>query len=185
MEYLVPYNPLLWLPVWKQLGGVLPDGRPDPEQYNDCGETCVTMVLAAVRGVSLEPGYIRQQLGGTGRSGLTTADDLVQALAINDVESRSNALCCRAAWAALVQAWGNALPVIALGHWLSPTGLHWMLLCGFNGAGFQFIDPWSGSIVTVDWARWSLQSAASQVYVQQHLHFDCRQVEQPGFGAES
>jgi Papain-like cysteine protease AvrRpt2 len=178
------YNPLSYLPVWKQLGGLLPDGQPDPQQYNDCGETCVAMVVAAVQGIGLEPGYVRQQLGGPQRTGLTTSGDLALALATNRVSSRPDAKCCRAAWDALKVSWGNALPVIVLGHWLNPASLHWMLLYGYDGVNFQFIDPWQGSIAIVDWARWSLQNAASQVFVLQHLHFDCSHESQPGFTYE-
>ena len=108
------------------------------------------MVLAALTGVLMEPGMIRQQLGGVGRSGLTTGNDLVQALAINHVTAVAQDYVPEGALEACDTAWEHGYPVIALGHWMSPDYLHWMLLDNKVAQWLVFIDPWTGKEKQID-----------------------------------
>jgi len=178
-------GPLVWLPLWKQSGGVLPDGALDPQQWNDCGETCCAMVIAGIRGVCLEPGDIRQQLGGTQRSGLTTGEDLARALMASAVPAHVEYLGASPAWDRLGVCYGLAKPVIALGHWLSSSSLHWILLDDKSPGSFTFIDPWTGLERTVNQAQWNVQYAGTLVLVDDVCHYNQRLTPTPGTGSQS
>jgi hypothetical protein len=178
-------GPLVFLPIWHQFGALLPDGNPDPEQYNDCGETCCAMVIAAVRGVQLEPGFIRQELGGDRRSGLTTGPELVAALATNSVASHCYYPEAQAAFEACVISWALAHPVIALGNWLSPSSLHWMLLDNKFPGGLTFIDPWSATERRLDRGNFTANYAGTLVLIDEACHYNMRGVPTPGTGAQA
>ena len=178
-------GPLTWLPLWKQSAGLLPDGSPDPQQYNDCGETCVAMVIAALTGVLMEPGAIRQQLGGSERSGLTTGTDLVTAFALNGVSASTAEHGASVGWDVCVAAYGQAEPAIILGNWLSPDCLHWMLLDDKHPGYLTMIDPWTGTETPVTHARWAAQFAGSIVLVGGRCRRNCRPIPTPGTGASS
>lgn len=177
-------GPLTWLPLWRQTAGVLPDGSPDPQAANDCGETCVAMVLAALTGVLMEPGMIRQQLGGVGRSGLTTGNDLVQALAINHVTAVAQDYVPEGAWEACDTAWEHGYPVIALGHWMSPDYLHWMLLDNKVAQWLVFIDPWTGKEKQIDRPTFLAEFAATLILFGVAPRYNVRGVPTPGAGSQ-
>ena len=179
------YGPLSWMPHWKQTGGVLPDGQTDPQQYNDCGETCVAMVVAAVRGVAVSPGDIRQQLGGVKRSGLTTASDLVQALHLNHVRAHVETADAANAWMTLAGCYAVAKPAIVLGYWLSMACMHWMLLADKSPGVFVFVDPWTGEEISVALPQWNSRYCQSTVIVDDHLAYDAHNEPTPGTGAEA
>src|SRR6266851_4227644 len=61
---ILPWRPAYYLPNWSQSNAFLPDGSRDSQWYNDCGETCVAMVIAGVWGCPVEPGAIRQRIHG-------------------------------------------------------------------------------------------------------------------------
>ena len=178
-------GPLNWLPIWKQSGGVLPDGATDPQQWNDCGETCVAMVVAAIRGVKVEPGYIRQQLGGTARSGLTTANDLRTALLMNNVPATELSNDAAEGWRQLMAHWALACPVIVLGNWLNPGSLHWYLLRGFGAGVMKFCDPWTGTEVGLTQAQFNHLYTGSMVAVAEHCHWVMTGSPTPGTGSET
>ena len=178
-------GPLNWLPTWKQVSGVLPDGAPDPQQYNDCGETCVAMVVAAVKGVLLEPGYVRQQLGGPNRSGLTTANDLVTALLRSHIPATELSNNAAEGWRQLMAHWGLACPVIVLGNWLNPASLHWYLMRGFGGGTMKFSDPWTGTEVALTQPQFAHLYTGSMVVVAEHCHYVETGTPTPGSGSEA
>ena len=179
------YGSLAWLPRWKQTGGLLPDGALDPQEDNDCGETCVAMVVAAVRGVVLAPGDIRQQLGGVGRSGLTSPEDLVRALALNHVSSHVEKMDTEHAWILNAGCYAIAKPNIALGYWLNMSCMHWMLLADKLPAQFVFVDPWTGSLRALTLQMWRAQYCQATVVIDDHLMFDMHLVATPGTGPEA
>ena len=178
-------GPLNWLPTWKQTGGVLPDGAVDPAQYNDCGETCVAMVIAAVKGVLLEPGYVRQQLGGPNRSGLTNANDLVTALLMSHIPATELSNNASEGWRQLMAHWALACPVIVLGNWLSPTSLHWYLLSGYGAGVMKFRDPWTGTEVGLTQAQFAKLYNGSMVTIAEHCHYVETGTPTPGTGSEA
>jgi len=179
------FGPLVWLPAWKQTGGLLPDGRPDPQEDNDCGETCVAMVIAAMRGVAVEPGDIRQELGGTSRIGLTTPEDLVLALADNHVVAHIERVDARNGWMMLAACYGIAKPAIVLGRWLNMSCLHWMLLVDKSPGQFQFIDPWTAGRHSLTLAQWDGQYAGAIVVVDDRPMYDAHLWPTPGTGPEA
>ena len=179
------FGPLVWIPAWKQTGGLLPDGRRDPQEDNDCGETCVAMVVAAVRGVAVEPGAIRQALGGTNRSGLTTPEDLVLALADNHVVAHIERVDRRNGWMLLAACYGVAKPAIVLGYWLNLSCLHWMLLVDKSPGQFMFIDPWTGGRHNLTMAQWDSLYAGAMVVVDDRPMYDSHLMPTPGTGTEA
>jgi hypothetical protein len=178
-------GPLNWLPTWRQTGGVLPDGAVDPGQYNDCGETCVAMVIAAVKGVLLEPGYVRQQLGGPNRSGLTNAHDLATALLMSHIPATELSNNAAEGWRQLMAHWALACPVIVLGNWLSPRSLHWYLLSGYGAGVMKFRDPWTGTEVGLTQAQFAKLYNGSMVTVAEHCHYVETGTPTPGTGSEA
>ena len=174
------YGPLSWLPRWQQASGLLPDGNPDPEQYNDCGETCVAAVVASVHGVCLEPGAIRQMLGGPARSGLTTGDDLVVALKRCNTLAVSYADDVSIAWQLVQSAEKQAFPTIVLGEWSPPDALHWVLVTGLSAGGITVANPWDGKIYPISWETFVRLYRGTVVEVQAHCHYDMSSVPTPG-----
>src|SRR5712692_1871161 len=116
------------LPVWRQSLIMLPNGVEDAQWFNDCGETCLAMALAAIRGTPVSPASIRANLGGPGRSGITSGNDLVAMARYYHLPAH-----VENAPPAALQAWltTNAKlqrPSIVLGTWPTPGNvLHWML----------------------------------------------------------
>ena len=179
------FGPLVWLPLWCQTGGLLPDGRLDPQQYSDCGETCAAMVIAACRGVSVHPGDIRQQLGGNERSGLTSGSDLVQALAMNNVHSHLVSVDADHGWGELIACYGLAKPAIALGYWLNMSSLHWMLLIDKATGVLTFVDPWTGMRTDRTAIQFKGQFYGSIVVVDDRCLYDVSEWDTPGTGSQA
>jgi hypothetical protein len=175
------YGPLAWLPTWKQTGGVLPDGQPDPAQYNDCGETCVVMVIAAIKGVSMEPGAIRQMLGGWQRTGLTTGADLAQALQDCNISCAETTLGGADAFQQVKNHWGHAMPMIALGEWLNPGVLHWVLIWSWSPSFVGVIDPWTGEKRNIAQGDFIRLFRGSMVVVTEPCRYNMAKAAQPGF----
>lgn len=176
-----PHGPLAWLPCWSQLSGVLPDGNPDPQRYNDCGETCVAGVIASVRGMIISPGDVRQYLHGTTGTGLTTPLDLVNALRHYTVMAQQLSTRTSTAWATLKSYWAMALPVIILGTWNPPSGfLHWVTLSSYAPQSIEVINPWDGARHDISADDFTQQYAGWLVLLQNHLHFDMSGEPTPG-----
>lgn len=174
------YFPLAALPRWKQTGGLLPDGNLDPQQWNDCGETCVAGIVAAVHGVDVSPGDVRESLGGPQRSGLTTAVDLVTALQHFEVAASVLATTWQNAWLRLRAQWVVAMPVIMLGNWLSSSSLHWVTMVGMEQGGVRVIDPYTGTERVMLQAEFTGKYAGFMVLVNAHLHYDKSATPTPG-----
>jgi len=178
------FGPLVWMPAWRQTGGLLPDGNLDPQQYNDCGETCCAMVIAAVRGIRVAPGELRQELGGVQRSGLTSPGDLVQVLAANHIQAHVESMDAANAWMLLAACYGTAKPVVVLGYWLNMACMHWMLLVDKAPARFVFLDPWTASRREVTLAEWRGHYTQAVVVVDDHCYYDMSASPTPGTGRE-
>jgi hypothetical protein len=174
-------GPLAWLPSWKQTGGVLPDGQPDPQQYNDCGETCVVMAIAAIKGVSMEPGAIRQMLGGWARTGLTTGSDLAQALHDCNVSCAATTLGGADAFQQAKNHWAHAMPMIALGEWLDPGVLHWVVIWSWSPSFVGVIDPWTGTKRNISQGDFIRLFRGSLVVITEPCRYNMAMAAQPGF----
>jgi hypothetical protein len=173
-------HPLAWLPAWSQRTGVLPDGNPDPQEYSDCGETCVAIVVAGVHGVPVEAGWIRQMLGGVQRSGLTDGADLVRALALCNISSEVVAGGAYEAYTTLRAYWAAAQPALILGRWLQGDALHWVIAWSWTPDYIGVIDPWTGTRRSILLADFRSKYANMCVHVTATAHYNMTGVPTPG-----
>src|SRR5260370_16204476 len=65
------------LPAWSQRAILDDNGTPVLQRYNECGETLVASIVAAVWGVGVSPDAYRGAVKGDAGSALTSAPDLV------------------------------------------------------------------------------------------------------------
>lgn len=175
-----PHGPLTWLPTWSQTAGRLPDGNPDPQQYSDCGETCIAMVLGGVFGVELEPGALREQLGGPSRPGVTSALDLAQLLADNHVSHSVQCTDAHGLGDALRTCWANAWPAVILGTWLGGDVLHWVLLRSWDASSIDVCDPWTGTARRFSTGEVLAMYRGWLVTALAHCHYDMSRIPTPG-----
>jgi hypothetical protein len=173
------FLPLSALPAWGQLSGLLPDGQPDPQQFNDCGETCVSMVVASVHGCPVNPGSVRAAVGGPLRSGLTTGDDLVKMLAYYNVSAHLEVPGKAGVQGTLTGIAGAQRPAIVLGTWPTPGGaLHWMVSTGVVER-WSYINPWGGVHSFLEWDSMVALYAGQVVVVDSRLVYDMASHLQP------
>lgn len=177
---ILPWLPASYMPAWDQNEGVLPDGQPDPQHFNDCGETCVSMAIAGVWGCPIEPGAIRQYLTGSDGSGLTDGAALVKALAHWSVKAHLELLSGFEAWNAVTAVVGTHRPVIMLGRWEGPgTALHWIVAVSNGGQVIQYLDPWDGTRAFIARTHFLQMEQGQLVVLDSHCHFDCRNWPNP------
>jgi hypothetical protein len=173
------YLPLTSLPRWKQTSAILPDGVLDPGAYNDCGETCIAGVVAAVHGVPVSPGSVRANSGGVSRSGLTSAHDLVSMLGYYNCASSAVPVPAEELRSRLSQWTAQGFPTVVLGTWPRPgRALHWMSTVGCSES-WQAINPWTGSMEILDWDTVIRTYAGYVVLIGGHLHYDMAYREIP------
>jgi hypothetical protein len=167
------------LPVWKQSLTILPDGVDDPQWFNDCGETCLAMALAAVRGTPMSPGSIRANLGGPARSGLTNGTDLVNAAHYYHLKAHLEQFPASklSGW---ITAWSILRkPTIVLGTWPTPGGvLHWLLTTGGSDKWY-YINPWSGARSFLSWSDMEGLYAGEIVAIDEPVAYDMSKVAMP------
>jgi hypothetical protein len=160
------------LPSWSQQGTALPDGNMDPQQYNDCGEADIAMVVAAATGVSISPGSVRSSIAGIGRSGLTTGDDLVQMFEYYNCAAHLETPDAGGAWLLITAVTAAHRPVIMLGTWPTPGPLHWLLATGVAAGRISYINPWGGVRSWIDQATFTSCYKGSLVVGDTHLLYD-------------
>lgn len=176
---VTPWLDLTALPAWSQQTAYLPDGTLDPAAYNDCGETCVSMIVASVHGVAVGPGSVRANNGGVGRGGLTTADDLVRMLGYYNVAAHVSSPAREDLPKILGALALIGQPAIVLGTWPTPGGaLHWMISVS-NGPKWGYVNPWGGVRSWWDWAHTQNSYAGAVVVVDGHLHYDMAAHSEP------
>lgn len=143
------------IPLWSQLHDPNPDGRPDPWSTTDCGWESVCIVARMCRGVVVGEGDARAQLGGAGTIGISSARQL-EAL-LRHWEFSPSVTTPDAAHAGLDvrTALGSGYPVIALGEWVTPGVLHWVVIVGATASSFSYEDPWYGRLEHVDSGEWA------------------------------
>lgn len=155
-------------PTWSQLadpgvGGVLHTGR-----YEECGEECVSIVLQGQHGVATSADVLRVQLGGAARSPLTTATDLVRLLSLNNVPAVVQQPDAAHLAGDLQQICGAGGVAIALGTWLAPGVLHWILVTRADQNGCGADDPWGGRRRTWTWDALRPLYAGDLVVITRH-----------------
>lgn len=157
---------LLAAPVWNQLDDPLPDGNLDPQAAMDCGEECVAMAVAACGGPGIPAGVFRALLGGPQRRGSTTAADLSYLLTLFGVANHPRQADPDAAWTEWQHSDVAGFLAIALGYWVTPGFLHWVLVRACDPGTVQFNDPWGGSLRSLD------RATAQKLYAGQYIHID-------------
>ena len=175
-----PWYPASYIPCWNQLYGLLPDGEPDPQQYDDCGETCVCMIVAGVHGVPLDPGGIRQFLHGPAGTGLTNGNELVKALAHCSTAAHVETPSGDAAWNVLDHVVRTERNVIMLGRWADVQGaMHWQVATHMDADRVYYNNPYGATRSYTLKADWLEQYAGELVALDSHIHYDCRHWPQP------
>lgn len=160
------------LPSWSQQNTVLPDGAFDPGRFNDCGETCVAMVVAACRGVAVSPGAVRAAIGGPGAAALTDAVDLVSMLRFYNVSADALYVGSAGLEAHLRALAVQGLGSIVLGLWPVPGGaLHWMLTRGAASV-WSYVNPWTGERSWWDWPNTRGAYRGQVVVIHDHYLWD-------------
>lgn len=163
---------MLAIPIYNQLNDPLPDGQPDPQAQNDCGEECVSMLLPPIRaGMYMSAGAIRQELRGGNPNGsaLTTAGDLVRALhLLGNIPAHERAVDFSTFQIESQHALENNMPIIALGYWEVPTIKHWMIAVAVTTNGLMFNDPWNGIQRALDW------NTIHNLYQNDYVHIDIK-----------
>lgn len=167
---ILPWLPATALPVYGQLTQTLPESGPTTNWYNDCGETCCSMVVRAARGVYCAADELRVLLRGQGGNPLTNADDLVSILHICHIHAHTATWGSDAAISAMRQATQDGRPCLALGTWPTPGGvLHWLLVYAVDGEKVYYINPWGAVKSWLMLADWATYTANSYVIVDSHL----------------
>lgn len=153
-------------PAWNQLDDVLPDGMQDPFATTDCGEESVAMAIAACGGPPLPAGTLRMLLGGPNRPGLSDARALVYLLGLFGITAHPRQCDADAAWLEWQHSYKAGYLVLALGFWVSPNFLHWVVVRETVEGTCLLNDPWGGLQRTL------LKSEAQKLYGGWYVHLD-------------
>lgn len=150
-------------PWWGQLSDPDPrSGRPDIFASTDCGEEVVSMWLACRKGVYTDAADLRRQLPGPRTDGETVAGDLVYLLNLHGISAGVEGFDAGHLKSIVHETIDQGLPLAALGYWIVPTMLHWVLGVGYGNDAFVAMDPWTGRMVVYRW-RIADVSATGQV----------------------
>lgn len=150
-------------PLWNQLADPLPDGTLPAQRFNECGEECCAMEISRQHGVPLSADALRFLLGGPGRGALTTAQDLVRALALCNVPATARDVAIAGVAGEIQSICSAGGSVMALGNWVDPAVLHWILVTRADGQGCSANDPWGGRRRSWGWAAFQAVYAGELV----------------------
>jgi hypothetical protein len=156
-----------------QLQQTLPSGAEQTTWYNDCGETCASMLVRACRGVTVPPDVLGVYSLTPGSNGLTTAQDLVNILASSQIAAQVVSASEGPALDMLKASTLDGRPVICLGMWPTPGGaLHWILALYVESTNrVHYINPWGGNHSWMDWSDWLQHTSNSYVELKSHMLF--------------
>lgn len=169
----LPWVPTSALPAWSQQMVVLPDGVSADQRWNECGQTCISMIAAAVWGARISPDALRAAIRGVGGSGLTNGPDLASIGSYANVVLRSHDLGAADARAMVEAAAADGRPCVMLGTWPTPGGvLHWLLSTSTAPQGVSYINPWGGVHSSIPWSTFDSAYAGTIVECRAHLHVD-------------
>jgi hypothetical protein len=158
------------VPAYGQLTQSLPSGAETATWYNDCGETCCSMIVRAARGVYVAPDSLRVYLRGQGGNPLTDANALVQILNICKVGAHIEGWSGGEAINGMRAATADGRPVCALGKWPTPGGvLHWLLVYAVDSEKVYYNNPWGGVRSWIVTGEWEGYAADSYAVVDSHL----------------
>lgn len=139
-------------PTWSQNADPMPDGTSDPFAATDCGEECCSIVLYGQMRKYTTAGQIRQQIPGHAQRGETTAADLASYLTSEGLYPLVQQTKADGLKTLLKRSVANDMPCIALGHFLSPNVLHWVVVIGYGDDHCLYVDPWYGRLDAKHWS---------------------------------
>lgn len=142
---------------------LLPDGSPDPEWFNDCGEACVASVLLTLRGFMIPPGCLRAAEEGLKGPGLTNGPQLAHIATSIGLSAVYAAGSASAAWTICHHLRRVGRYAVILGEWLSPGALHWLLAYEGDRELVWCMDPWNSEWLGVDNRRFMRDFAGQLV----------------------
>jgi hypothetical protein len=160
--------PALNVKIWNQLNDPGPSGV-DAQEYYDCGEECVSMVMEACTGQYTTEGQVRQgtpghvwNVGTDGKSLETylTGHGCPATVAYPGVQDMLNIVRYR---------FQQGYPTLVLGRFLDqfPKNLHWVVVVDVEGDQIGYNDPWGGrrQYVSSGWfaSRYNQQIATPQI----------------------
>ncbi len=161
------------LPAWSQRAVLDTDGSPVLQRYNECGETLVACVVAAVWGVGVSPDAFRAAVQGPQGSALTDDRALVEMLAYGNVVGRAWRNSGASARTMIEAAAFDGRGCLVLGVWPTPGhALHWLLTTGSDGQNVEYLNPWGGNRSSLDWSQFYELYAGQLVEVAAHYHVD-------------
>lgn len=121
----------------------LPDSGTDPARLTDCGESCLSAIVAEATGFQLSPGCIRAALSLPAEDGRTTGKMLTQFLLGIGIESWNLVQTPGDAWTTCAGLRHHGRYVAILGSWLEADALHWYLAYERSTSGVYVMDPWT------------------------------------------
>ena len=162
------------LPAWSQRAIVDANGAPILQRYNECGETLVASIVAAVWGVGVSPDAYRAAVKGAAGSALTSAPDLVAMLAYGNVLGVARNNGASDVRRVVETATADNRGVLLLGEWPTPGGaLHWLLATASAAGRLEYLNPWGGRRSWLAWNQALLLYRGQLVEVLAHYHVDC------------
>lgn len=145
-----------WNPTWPFLSQNATndtwDGGPPENASEDCGETCLAMVIQYLTGVHVPPDSIKDEILGQGATGPSTLPQLSDFLLTNASTNTTQY------WPLVAQNGSNGLldrvyqylvkgkPCIVLKNYSAtiPTA-HWVTPIYLDSTTVGWCDPWNGS----------------------------------------
>jgi ABC-type bacteriocin/lantibiotic exporter with double-glycine peptidase domain len=153
-------------PAVSQIWALNPDGTPDEAASADCGEACLSSIFTALTGYRLSPGCVRQSLGPAAVHGFTDPIELCGWAASVWGQARVLVLDAVSGWQYAHRLRKTGAYLVALGHWIEPASLHWLLLYEGSGSVVWAMDPWTGTHIAVDRVRFRDQFVGQAVWVR-------------------
>lgn len=132
------------IPSWDQNRDPLPDGNQDPYHDTDCGEECAAMRIWYRTGIELPAGVLRTLIPSKLDAGTTTGPELVAVMEKFGLRPVYKEPATAAIHTLCQSAVVKGIPPIALGFWVAPTVMHWVLLVDAPRTGVVVNDPWGG-----------------------------------------
>lgn len=155
-------------PTWSQNADPSPDGPPDLFATTDCGWECCSIIIYGLTRVYTTEGTLRKEDSTAVDHGYTSPGQLVQCLTRHAITAQQ-LVVAPSRLKSLVKEYIDAgYPALALGHWIDPNILHWLVAVGYGNDHLLWLDVWSGKMVCSRWTWAEAFFAGSVVGVYSH-----------------
>jgi hypothetical protein len=142
---------------WCQLRDPMPQGLPENNAANDCGEEAVAEVIWHLTGISLEAEYVKDEMYGADYQGYSDAAHLAgylqdkAGIPVKTFAGDASTLLQPTVQAAL--AVGCPLIVLFFSDLVNLTGGHWCPVVACDDQVVTRSNPWTGQEETWSWAQ--------------------------------